>query len=59
MAFEIVGFDARGRKAAVAMYRGKTRLALEAARKPATGSPVWAAMTPAVRFPRLPLGTQK
>ena len=59
MAFDSVGTDGRGRNAPVARYSGSTSLALVAAMKRATGSPIRDASTPAVRLPRLPDGTAK
>ena len=59
MALDSVAKLAWGRHAPVCKYCGTTSLRLVAAQKPATGSPHCAAYTPAVRLPKLPLGTQK
>ena len=59
MAFDSVGTEARGRNPPESRYSGSTSFAFVAAMKRATGSPIRAAITPAVRLPRFPEGTAK
>ena len=59
IAFEIVEIEARGENFPVFKYVGKTSLLFVAAIKACTGSPIDLAISPAVRFPKFPLGTEK
>ena len=58
IALDRVASEARGTNRPVSRYRGTSSFALVAATKRATGRPQRHAYTPAVRWPKLPLGTQ-
>ena len=55
----LVWMDARGSKSPVAKYWGTMSFTLHAAINPAIGTPIFLASSPAHKFPKLPLGTQK
>jgi len=57
MAFEQVACAARGSYFPLSKYCGTTSLAFVAAMNFATGSPIRLAKSPAVKFPKFPLGT--
>ncbi len=58
MAFEMVSIEGRGRKIPESRNSGTASLILVEAIKRCTGNPIRLAMMPAVRFPKLPLGTE-
>jgi len=58
IALATVFTDARGVYVPVRRYSGTTSLTFVAATKRSTGSPMRLAIRPAVRFPKLPLGTE-
>src|SRR5262249_37639097 len=57
IALATVFTDARGLYSPVRRYSGTTSLTFVAAANRSTGRPIRLAMRPAVRFPKLPLGT--
>ena len=59
MALDIVATEGRARKSPVARYSGTTSLVFVEATKRSTGTPIRAAMMPAVRLPKFPEGTEK
>ena len=58
MALAIVCTEARGSKRPLCRYAGTTSFTFVAATNFAIGSPARFAISPAVRFPKLPLGVQ-
>ncbi len=59
MALAKVGTEGRGRKRCVRKNSGTTSLTLVAATIRAMGSPIFLAISPAHKLPKLPLGTLK
>ena len=59
MALDMVRFEGLGSKCAVARYFGTMSFLLQAATNLPIGTPILLANIPALRLPKLPLGTEK